>query len=213
MKIVIGNKCEPLIHPEVVIVINSFISNGFDVIVETFGSELPENLAEITDNDKVTFVFKIDAQNENTYKIVHPDGNYKNAINNYEKVKNMGFKTYFQVIRTMETEGDIELLIKNKQEDVLIKKYSSYCNVLADKKVVDLSPLERFECYHLRRELYLNSALDVYYCMYSDKKIGNAGCEKLTELVNKQKNAFILHAQGQMEEFCRKCDDYYTFNF
>ena len=213
MKIVIGNKYEPLIHPEVVAVINSFISNGFDVIVETFGTELPENLGEITDNDKVTFVFKIDAQNENTYKTVHPGGNYKNAIDNYEKVKNMGFKTYFQVIRTMETESDIELLIKNKQEDILIKKYSSYCNMLADKKVVDLSPLERFECYHLRRELYLNSALDVYYCMYSDKKIGNASCEKLTELVNKQKNAFILHAQGQKEDFCRECDDYYTFNF
>jgi hypothetical protein len=49
--------------------------------------------------------------------------------------------------------------------------------------------------------------------MYSDKKIGNASYEKLTELVNKQKNAFILHAQGQPEEFCRECDDYYTFNF
>jgi hypothetical protein len=85
--------------------------------------------------------------------------------------------------------------------------------VLADKKVVDLAPLERFECYHLRRDMYLDSAADVYYCIYSDKKIGNAKLEKIVELINKQKNAFISHAQGQMSDFCKLCDDYYTFNF
>ena len=212
MRIIIGNKCEPMIHPNFVDIVNKFLSKGFEVIIETFGCELPENLNQLAD-DNVTFVFKIDAENENTYKVVHPTGDYKTVLNNYEKVKGLGFKTYFQIIRTIETESDIEKLIKNKQENILIKKYSSYCNVLDDKKVVDLSPLERFECYHLRRDLYLDSALDVYYCMYSNEKVGNAGEEKLVELINKQKKSFMSHAQGNMQDFCLKCDDYYTFNF
>lgn len=213
MRIVIGNKCEPMIHSNFVGIVNSFTSKGFDVIVETFGNDIPENISEIIDIDNVTFVFKIDAQNENTYKVIHPTGNYKNVIDNYEKIKGLGFNTYFQILRTMETESDIEKMIKDKQENILIKKYSSYCGVLDDKKVVDLSPLERFECYHLRRELYLDSALDVYYCMYSAEKIGNAGNEKMTDLIDKQKNAFSSHAQGKMRDFCLMCDDYYTFNF
>ncbi|MEE1290659.1 MAG: spiro-SPASM protein [Spirochaetota bacterium] len=213
IKVIIGNKCEPMIHPDFVNVVNVFAEKGFNVIIETFANVLPENLSEISEFDNVTFVFKIDAQNENTYRMIHPNGDYKTAINNYEKVKELGFKAYFQIVRTVETENDIEVLIKNKQSNLLIKKYSSYCNVLADKKVVDLSPLERFECYHLRRDMYLDSAADVYYCIYSDKKIGNAKLEKITELINKQKNAFISHAQGQMSDFCKLCDDYYTFNF
>jgi spiro-SPASM protein len=213
IKVIIGNKCEPMIHPDFVNVVNVFAEKGFNVIIETFANVLPENLSEISEFDNVTFVFKIDAQNENTYRMIHPNGDYKTAINNYEKVKELGFKAYFQIVRTVETENDIEVLIKNKQSNLLIKKYSSYCNVLADKKVVDLSPLERFECYHLRRDMYLDSAADVYYCIYSDKKIGNAKLEKIVELINKQKNAFISHAQGQMSDFCKLCDDYYTFNF
>jgi spiro-SPASM protein len=213
IKVIIGNKCEPMIHPDFVNVVNVFAEKGFNVIIETFANVLPENLSEISEFDNVTFVFKIDAQNENTYRMIHPNGDYKTAINNYEKVKELGFKAYFQIVRTVETENDIEVLIKNKQSNLLIKKYSSYCNVLADKKVVDLSPLERFECYHLRRDMYLDSAADVYYCIYSGKKIGNAKLEKITELINKQKNAFISHAQGQISDFCKLCDDYYTFNF
>lgn len=213
MRVVIGSKCEPMLHPDFVTIVNNFLAKGIKVIVETYGNTLPENLAEIADFSSVTFVFKIDAQNENTYHAVHPNGDYKTAVGNYNKVKDLGFKTYLQITRTVETENDIEKLLKDKQPDVLIKKYSSYCNVLSDKKTVDLSPLERFECYHLRRELYLDCGLNAYYCMFSDKKIGSADNESITELMGKLKKAYISHAAGEMEDFCRKCDDYYTFNF
>ena len=213
MHVVIGSKCEPMLHPDFIAIVNKFLAKGIKVIVETFGNVLPENLTEISDFPGVTFVFKIDAQNENTYRIVHPNGDYKVAIDNYNKVKDLGFKTYFQIARTVETESDIEKLLKDKQPDVLIKKYSSYCGTLPDKKSVDLSPLERFECYHLRRELYLDSSLNAYYCMYSDKKIGNAANESIAELMSKLKSAYVSHAVGEPEDFCRQCDDYYTFNF
>lgn len=213
MRVVIGNKCEPMLHPDFVTIVNAFLAKGIKVIVETFGNTLPENLTEIANFANVTFVFKIDAQNESTYRIVHPRGNYKTAIDNYNKVKDLGFTVYFQIVRTVETEHDIEKLLKDKQPDILIKKYSSYCNALPDKKVVDLSPLERFECYHLRRELYLDCNLNAYYCMYSDKKIGSAADESIAELMSKLKNAYVSHAAGEIQDFCRQCDDYYTFNF
>lgn len=213
MRVVIGNKCEPMLHPDFVPIVNTFLAKDIKVIVETFGNVLPENLTEIANFDNVTFVFKIDAQNENTYRIVHPHGDYKTAVNNYNKVKDLGFTVYFHIVRTVETEHDIEKLLKDKQPDILIKKYSSYCSVLPDKKVVDLSPLERFECYHLRRELYLDCDLNVYYCMYSNKKIGSAADESIAELMNTLKNAYVSHAGGEMQDFCRQCDDYYTFNF
>lgn len=213
MQVVIGSKCEPMLHPDFPAIVNKFLAKGLNVIAETFGNTPNENLTEITDFSRVTFVFKIDAQNETTYHAIHPNGDYKTALDNYNKVKALGFKAYFQITRTTETENDIEKLLKDKQPDILIKKYSSYCNALPDKKVVDLSPLERFECYHLRRELYLDSGLNAYYCMYSDKKIGNADNESISELVSKLKNAYVSHACGEMENFCRKCDDYYTFNF
>lgn len=213
VRVVIGNKCEPLLHPDFVAIVNAFLAKGIKVIVETFGNTLPENLTEIANRANVTFVFKIDAQNEDTYRIVHPDGDYKTAADNYNTVKDLGFTAYFQIVRTVETEHDIEKLLKDKQPDILIKKYSSYCNALADKKVVDLSPLERFECYHLRRELYLDCSLNAYQCMYSGKRIGSAVDESIAELMSKLKNAYVSHAAGEIQDFCRQCDDYYTFNF
>ena len=113
------------------------------------------------------------------------------------------------------TAEEIEKYIKNKEsDDLIIRKYSTFCSKLEDKKVVDLSPLERIPCFHLRREIFINSSGEVCFCSYNyEKIIGDLKSETSSQIVEKMKKLYEKNALGQYEDRCKNCDDYYIFNF
>ena len=39
------------------------------------------------------------------------------------------------------------------KDRILIQKYNNFCKAFENKKVVDLSPLKRFACWKLQREM------------------------------------------------------------
>lgn len=217
MKIIFGPKGEPFLHPKFEKIIRFFYEKGFEVIVETFGSNLSNSFLEeidAFDKEKIRFIFKIDAAEERTYSIVHGTGNYEEVEKNYNLLRSRGFWVYKQFTRMQENESDIETIMRKKEKlPFIIKKYSTYCDQLPDRKVVDLSPIKRFNCYHLRRELYITPDLSVHFCVYSDKSIGNLKQESLRSLWEKQRVNYDHHCSGIFEEDCCHCDDYYTFNF
>jgi len=109
----------------------------------------------------------------------------------------------------------MSIYIKNKEaEDLIIRKYSTFCKKLKDKRVVDLSPLERIPCFHLRREIFINSSGFVRFCSYNNEKIvGDCNNEKIDVIIEKMKILYQKNALAQYEDFCKDCDDYYLFNF
>jgi spiro-SPASM protein len=117
----------------------------------------------------------------------------------------------------LENEVEIEKYVRKKEvDDLIIKKYSTYCDMIPDKKVVDLAPLHRIPCYHLRREFYIKANGKVSACMYSrfiNDFIGDINSDDIKDIIDKLKDLYIENAKNQYLEYCKNCNDYYLFNF
>ncbi len=219
--IILSGQGEPLEHKEFLDIINFLLKEELEVIVETTGYGIDNNLLEKIDNNykkNLYFVIKIDAYCEKTYKIIHKEGNFNEINDKINLIKKYDFKIYKQIVRMQENEYEIEQFIRNKQtEELIIRKYTNYCGILPDKKVVDLSPFERIPCFHLRRELYINTDLTVSTCMYSRYKknsiIGDLKKQNVNEVIEKVKQLYIDNVKSNYINFCMNCDDYYLFNF
>ena len=84
-------------------------------------------------------------------------------------------------------------------------------DILADKKVVDLAPLERIPCFHLRRELYINVDGNVPACMYSRYKsnICDLKVESIQKVIEKLRELYKKNTKKDYIDFCSNCNDYY----
>ena len=63
---------------------------------------------------------------------------------------------WVQAVRMKENEEDLDVFYKTwkaKTENVIVQKYDSFSGLLPDRKVADLSPVERFPCWHLKRDM------------------------------------------------------------
>lgn len=218
--VILGGIGEPSEHDKFYEILEYIIKSDIDIIVETYGNNIDDNFINKIDNlnrNKITFVLKYDAYDEKTYKLIHPEGNFNTIINSLKLLKDKGFKVYKHVIRMVENEVEIEKFVRKKEvDDLIIKKYSTYCDMIPDKKVVDLAPLNRIPCYHLRRELYIKANGKAAVCMYSRFKkdnLGDLNSDSLNQILEKLKNFYIKNSKKEYLDFCKNCNDYYLFNF
>ena len=218
--VILGGIGEPLEHDKFIEILNYIIENDIAVIIETYGNNITDNLIEKINEAKksyITFVLKYDAYEEKTYNMIHPEGDFNKINNSIKLLKSKGFKVYKQIIRMIENEVEIEKFVRKKEvDDLIIKKYSTYCDMMPDKKVVDLAPLNRIPCYHLRRELYIKADGNVPVCMFSRFKkdcIGDYKKDNIDLILDKLKDLYIQNSENKYLEFCKNCNDYYLFNF
>jgi spiro-SPASM protein len=207
---------EPLKYSKIIELLKYTSENGINIIIETFGMEIDNSFIEKLKSikkDKIIFVIKLDAYSKEIYDRINLGGNFDKAINSYKILKEAGFKVYRSVVRMNENEEDIEKYVRAKDiGNLIIKKYSTYCGKLIDRKVVDLSPLDRIPCFHLRREIFINNDGSVPLCQYAfDEIIGNIKDDGLETIIDRLKDKYRENALKQYSEFCKNCDDYYTF--
>ncbi|OHD15564.1 MAG: hypothetical protein A2086_07885 [Spirochaetes bacterium GWD1_27_9] len=216
--LVFGGMGEPLTHKNFIDILKYADSKDINIVVETTGFGLnKEFIDKISDlnKEKISFVLKIDCYDEKTYNIIHPEAKFSDIKDVITILTDSGFKFYKQVVRMLENEVEIEKYIRNKEaNNLIIRKYSTYCGKLKDKKVVDLSPLERIPCIHLRREIFVTPNGKVSYCSFSpDQIIGDFNTEDINSITPKLQNAYKENTLGDYKPFCVNCDDYYLFNF
>ena len=195
-------------------IIDYIINKNFNIIIETYGINIDNLIIEKIDNYKknIIFVFKIDAYEKETYKIIHKNGDFDTVNRNIEKIKKAGFKVYKQITRMIENEIEIEKFIRNKEtDDLIIRKYSTFCDIIPDKKVVDLSPFERIPCFHLRREIYIKADGQIPACYYSRNlsNICDLNKDNLKSCIKNIKDLYIKNAKQKYLDFCKNCNDYY----
>ena len=129
---------------------------------------------------------------------------------------------YPQMVRTKENECELEKFYRYWKDggspsagQLIIQKYDSFAGLLPDIKPADLSPVGRNPCWHIRRDMTILADGSVPVCReyMFEHIIGNVFSEDLETVWNKMTPYVSKDMKGDYDEKCRKCDEYYTFNF
>ena len=130
---------------------------------------------------------------------------------------------YLQAFKVVENETEIDSLYALAEDlgaSFLLQKYNRYAGLLPERRVSDMTPLERYSCWHLRRDLFIRANGDIAYCKQTvdqnkNSARGNLDKGTLAEIWQNQRNDFIANFRGQYPAHlpCATCDEYFTFNF
>jgi len=128
-------------------------------------------------------------------------------------------RVYMQAVRMNENEEQLERFYrewKKETENVIVQKYDAFSGFLPDRKVTDLSPLNRFPCWHNKREIAVLIDGSVPLCREDLKKqhrLGNAFTDPMEKIWKEGEAVYHRHVSGDYPDLCKGCDEYYTFNF
>jgi spiro-SPASM protein len=213
---------DPGLHPALDKIMESVTDRErLALIIETSGVDFPEKflnkMAELPVN-KARCVLSLDSAEESSYGSLRGRG-YKKAIETAGKIIDLFDKrAYIQAVRMKENEPEMESFYKNfsDRSSVIIQKYDHFCGRQPDRRVVDLSPLNRFPCWHIKRDFPILLNGDVRVCredIDGEMVLGNVFSDELEAIWIKGSEFYNQHAEGRYPELCRNCDEYYTFNF
>jgi spiro-SPASM protein len=128
-------------------------------------------------------------------------------------------RVYPQAVRMKENEEDLEGFYRHWKKEagnVIIQKYDHFCGLLPDRRVTDLSPLKRFPCWHLKRDVSVLLDGRVPLCredLEAENCLGNIFEESLEEIWRRGEPFYRRHLSTEYPPLCVQCDEYYTFNF
>jgi len=124
-----------------------------------------------------------------------------------------------QAVRMKENEEPLEEFYKAwkaRTGKVIVQKYDHFCGLLPDRRVADLSPLKRFPCWHLKRDLAVLIDGRVPLCREDvglTHPLGNVFEEDLASIWGRAEAFYLSHLREEYPQLCSACDEYYTFNF
>lgn len=129
-------------------------------------------------------------------------------------------QVYVQAVRMKSNEEQLDQFYqrwKNREDlQVIVQKYDSFCGFLPERKVTDLSPIERFPCWYLKRDLVVLMDGSVPMCREDLKNeyiLGNVFAENIEDVWERGGEYYLQHLKAEYPPLCRKCDEYYTYNF
>ena len=235
---------EPLLHKNFVEIVKEILLHkNLSVLVETHGTcegskEIIDRLKDLISHSAMRpcntpplyWITCIDAQTPSTYAKVYEkeeDEARKLLQLAYETaeyaVANFGKCAYVQFVRMNENENDLEGFYRSWTErgmQVIIQKHDHFCQLLPDRRVADLSPLQRMTCRHLGREMCICCNGDVILCREDAKRehvMGNVLQEDILEIWQRFDDVLEQHIKDvsakKVGGLCELCDEYYTSNF
>ncbi len=226
---------EPSSHPEIGKLIRSALTSGEPsagknsepprsrVLIETSGigwdTGLLEELAAETAESRLIWIVSLDASDPELYMSLRGEGQ-KEAENTARQLMELfGSSCWLQAVRMKENEEHLEDFYRKWNADgaqVIIQKYDSYAAFLPERQPANLSPLERFPCWHLKRDMPILLDGNVPVCrddLGRRDVLGNVFTDNM-ETIWKAGDA--LHADHVADDYpgpCADCDEYYSFNF
>ncbi len=215
---------EPTLHPELYGMIEYSLSvEGITLILETNGILLDKPLVDRLmglDSKRLIIIVALDSPDPNIYQTIRGVDQLKTVENHASYLlEKRPENTYLQILRLKEND---ELLDSYYQkwaafkDNIILQKYNPYRNLLVDRKGADLSPLKRFSCWHLKRDLSILVDGTVAFCkqdINGERSVGNVFEEGLEKVWEKLESFFIKDHKGQIDPFCEHCDEWFTYNF
>ena len=218
---------EPSCHPQVGTLIRSALNAGesgsVKVLIETSGigwdRSLLRELAAESRSGRLMWIVLLDAADPDLYRSLRGEGMEEAEDTARFLAELFGDYCWMQAVRMNENEEDLENFYarwKDVGAGPIIQKYDSYAGYLPDRQPADLSPLERFPCWHLKRDMPILIDGTVPLCR-SDlgrrDPLGNVFSENLADVWQRGEPVHRAHADGVYPSPCAQCDEYYTFNF
>ncbi|MCX8059086.1 MAG: radical SAM protein [Spirochaetes bacterium] len=219
---IIGGFGEPFENQEAFDIIN-YLSQNNKVYVETNCSKFTSDITKkLTKFENVYFVLNLDAYSSDTYIKLGKKMNF-NKLETFCKyyLEKYPDNFFIQFIRMKENDDELELFYekwKKFEDNIIFRKYNNFSLALEDRDVVDLTPVVRYPCFHIRRDLYIMSDGSISLC----KSDFNSELIKF----NIFENNFLLspvfnnifcyykdHCFGNFPEICKNCNEFYTFYF
>ncbi len=216
---IIGGFGEPFIHPDFYEIIN-FLSRKNKVFIETNGSFLSEDIFENFSNiSNINLVISIDAIKVDTYKKLGKNMILSFLLNTVVKLLNKyPDNIYISYLRIPQNDDELEEFynfFQKYEKNIIFRKYNSYSKKLPDIEVADLTPVERFPCYHLRREVFILSdgRIALCYSDYNGQILNSNISEPIENIFQKMKYYYSFHCKENYENICENCNEFYTYFF
>ena len=196
-------------------------ASSLRLLVETSGVgwSAPEAEAIMShDFDPVTWIVDLDAHDPELYRRLRGDG-YTEAYRFAERLlRHDPTRLYVQTTRMSETEADLERFYRYWSErtpNIVIQKYDHFCGVLPDRRVTDISPVDRRPCWHIARDMVVLVDGQVPLCredLALRHPLGNLLTEDIETVWAAGERYYHLHLERDYSDICRSCDEYYTYN-
>jgi spiro-SPASM protein len=169
--------------------------------------------------DRMIWIVDLDAASKELYESLRGSGWDEAQVTCSRLVELFPGRVHVQAVRMQENEADLESFYrywKERVSNVIIQKYDWYCGYLPQKKVTDLSPLHRLPCSHIKRDMIILVDGSVPMCredLLGKYLLGNAFSESLADIWAKGEPYYLSHIRNEYPELCKRCDEYYTYNF
>ncbi|MCX7820217.1 MAG: spiro-SPASM protein [Brevinematales bacterium] len=220
---------EVFLHPEIDSIIE-VVSSYKDILFIFESRGLYQDIEKIKKtltlkNVKIIFDMSfIDPDKFRLYKSPLNDIIPSKELSTIEKdIKNLDNKEkiYIQFTRTKVNEEELMKFYENWSEfkdRIIIKKLDTFCGLLVNQRVVDLSPVKRFFCYHLKNDMVIFFNGDVPLCrqdLNGSHIVGNIFKDGIKNCWENGNEYFLSHFNGSFEpeKLCKNCDEWWIFNF
>jgi len=214
---------EPGMHSNIFGVVQELLKiDKFSLIIETSGvgwdHDVLKSISEIADG-RIDWILSLDAQNPDSYKELRGEGweeANRTALYLHDLFRD---NLYIQSVRMENQEEYLEKFYRSWKEkgfNVIIQKHDHFCGVLPDLRVTDLSPVKRFPCWHIKRDLNILLDGTVPMCredLKVEHGLGNIFNDELSLIWENGKGLYLDHLSGSYPKICSECDEYYTYNF
>lgn len=231
---------EPSQHPDVAGLVADVLKHpGLSVLIETTGigwttetlNRIKKTVSESTGRNSpfppIIWIVSLDAVEPGLYGSLRGIGDEHAAGSLFAEAQSCigNLATRFpddvwpQFIRMNENEEELEPFYRKWKETlsrVIVQKHDSFCGLMSDRRVADLSPLKRTPCWHLKRDMSILIDGTVPLCreaLLATESFGNACTDDLSSIWNGYHSVYEQHTACVYEGICGACDEYYTYNF
>ncbi|MDR1932411.1 MAG: spiro-SPASM protein [Spirochaetales bacterium] len=195
---------------------------GLKLLIETSGigwkDDVVRECGEILDG-RLTWIVSLDAVDSGQYERLRGPG-WEEALARAETLLAwFPGSAYVQALRMADNEETLETFYRTWKEKtgcLIIQKYDWFCGFLPQRKVTDLSPLNRFPCRHLQRDLSVLIDGSVPLCredIHKTSVLGNLLTDDIRTIWEAADGRYHEHLAKNYSDICGKCDEYYTYNF
>lgn len=219
--IAIGYRGEPALHPQIDQLITAAAGYpGIELYVETSGIGWTERARRALESPVVRAVIvELDATDAERYRDLRGEGFEEAEAFILSLADTVPGRVYAQATRMVENEWELQEFFRrwDAQEGVhpLIQKYNSWAGRLPDRRVADMTPLNRHPCWHLQRDLVVQVDGTVPRCFQDldgEATRGNLFEDGLAVVWDAGAADYSAHGRGEYPGICASCDEYYTFN-